>query len=118
MVRVRGQILELLPLIVDLGYKVLDAKLVQANTFATCIVRLPALWPSSTWNATDPFPRPPPLLHQDIFYSNPFNNFIHHGVNNFLMNALTTQRQALIDEERVLLLSVYQPAQQCGKRQD
>lgn len=39
MVRVRGQILELLPLIVDLGYKVLDAKLVQANTFATCIVR-------------------------------------------------------------------------------
>lgn len=39
MVRVHGQILEMLPLIVDLGYKVLDAKLVQANTFATCIVR-------------------------------------------------------------------------------
>jgi hypothetical protein len=39
MVCVRGQILEMLPLIVDLGYKVLDAKLVQANTFATCIVR-------------------------------------------------------------------------------
>lgn len=67
----RLKILEMLPLIVDLGYKVLDAKLVQANTFATCI---------------------------DIFYSNPFNNFIHHGVNNFLMNALITQRQALIDE--------------------
>src|SRR3989344_2770840 len=53
---------------------------------------------------------PPLPPHQDIFYSNPFNNFIHHGVNNFLMNALTTQRQALIDEVRVLLLSVYQPA--------
>ena len=32
------QILELLPLILDLGYKVIDTKLVQANTLATCIV--------------------------------------------------------------------------------
>jgi len=67
----RLKLLELLPIVVDLGYKAIDLELLRANTLGTCI---------------------------DIFLGNPTNVFIHNGVSALLLLILKIGRQVLLEE--------------------
>jgi len=67
----RLKLLELLPIVVDLGYKAIDLELLRANTLGTCI---------------------------DIFLGNPTNVFIHNDVSALLLLILKIGRQVLLEE--------------------